>query len=191
MATFHAPLHRWFHRAVPYALLGAIGTLGVASLPAHAALGGDAATVTQDRRALGGTAGVTATASVKQAVTTSTSTSASAASTTAVASGYRVETMTTDAGTTVNEYLTSTGVVFAIAWSGPQIPDLRQLLGSHFAAYASGNATQADATPGSRGPTRVSTDDLVVRSGGHMRGFEGAAYLKSQLPAGFNVDDIR
>ncbi|MCY0385701.1 DUF2844 domain-containing protein [Robbsia sp. Bb-Pol-6] len=188
MANLHASLHRWLHRRVPGALFAVAGLLSLSGPPARAALGGGPTTVTQDRQVLGGSAVVATTLSVKQATAATTT----AASTTAVAAaGYTVTTITTDAGTTVNEYATTAGVVFAIAWSGPQIPDLRQLLGDYFSTYASANAAQAASSPGSRGPARVDMDDLVVHSGGRMRSFQGSAYLKSQLPAGFNVDDIR
>lgn len=166
-------------------IAGACGFAGTA-IPVYAALGGDRTTVTLDRNALGAGSG-SVTASVKQAVTAG----ATAASSTTTAA-YTVTTITTDAGTTVNEYLNSAGVVFAIAWSGPQIPDLRQLLGDYFSTYAAANAARAASAPGTgRGPSQMTGDDLVVHSGGHMRGFQGNAYLKSRLPAGFDIDSIR
>ncbi|MGI4858628.1 MAG: DUF2844 domain-containing protein [Janthinobacterium lividum] len=166
-------------------IAGACGFASAAT-PVYAALGGDRTTVTLDRSALGPGNG-SVTASVKQTATAGTT---SASATTAAA--YTVTTITTDAGTVVNEYVSSAGVVFAIAWSGPQIPNLRQLLGDYFSTYAAANATQAASEPGfGRGPSQVTSDDLVVYSGGRMRGFHGNAYLKSRLPSGFNVDSIR
>ncbi|MGI4984506.1 MAG: DUF2844 domain-containing protein [Janthinobacterium lividum] len=167
-------------------LIASASGLAGAAMPVYAALGGDRTTVTLDRSALGPGNG-SVTASVKQAATAGTT--AASATTTAA---YTVTTITTDAGTVVNEYVSSAGVVFAIAWSGPQIPNLRQLLGDYFSTYAAANAAQAASEPGiGRGPSQMTGDDLVVHSGGRMRGFQGNAYLKSRLPAGFDVDSIR
>ncbi|MGI4862205.1 MAG: DUF2844 domain-containing protein [Janthinobacterium lividum] len=185
MATLLPLSQRW----LSITLFAGACALAGAGMPVYAALGGNQTTVTLDRSALGpGNSSVTATASVKQATTT-TSTTATTATTAAT---YTITTITTDVGTTVNEYLSSAGVVFAIAWSGPQIPDLRQLLGDYFSTYAAANAAQAASAPGTgRGPSQMTGDDLVVHSGGRMRGFQGYAYLKSRLPAGFDVDSIR
>ena len=38
-------------------------------------------------------------------------------------------------GTTVREYVSSNGTVFAVAWQGPWLPDLRQMLGPYFDDY--------------------------------------------------------
>lgn len=189
MSDLHASFHRWLPRLATGALFAAIGVLPVAGTPAQAALGGDSSTVTQDQQALNGTDVTTTTATYT--VTPATGTGRAGRSSLMITSTYNIMTTTTNAGTMVNEYVSATGVVFAITWSGPQIPDLQQLLGGSFSTYANANATQAAANPGNRGRASVSTDDLVINSNGHMRGFQGLAYLKSQLPSGFNINSIR
>jgi hypothetical protein len=91
-------------------------------------------------------------------------------------------------GTTrVREYLNSSHRVFAIAWSGPSIPDLQQLLGTYFVRY------QAAVRPlgRSRRPVAMQETDLVIHTGGHQRAFFGVAYLPLQLPLGVSAEQIR
>ena len=79
-----------------------------------------------------------------------------------------------DSGTTIHEYLDAGGTVFAVSWSGPFLPDLRAILGRHFdtlVAHAAGR-------PGAgRSALRLERADVVIISGGHMRAFEGRAWL--------------
>jgi hypothetical protein len=89
-------------------------------------------------------------------------------------------------GTVVREYIGPDGQVFAVAWKGPHMPDLRQLFGRHFVAYQE----LARTARGQRGGLSVGSDALVVQSGGRMRSFVGRAYLKDRLPAGVSPQDI-
>lgn len=91
-------------------------------------------------------------------------------------------------GTRVRQYLSGNGVVFAVAWSGPFKPDLRQLLGTYFDVML---AQQKNNIHAGQPRTQVREKDLVIESGGRMRNFFGRAYLPSQIPAGLNPDDIR
>lgn len=106
---------------------------------------------------------------------------------TAPASGYTVHELLLPTGTTVREYLGPTGTVFAVSWQGPFLPDLRQLLGQYFETYS--------AAPRSAGSTRsrmaLDTGTLVMRSGGHMRAFNGIAYAPGLVPAGVNADALQ
>ncbi|HZV53677.1 MAG TPA: DUF2844 domain-containing protein [Rhodocyclaceae bacterium] len=100
---------------------------------------------------------------------------------------YSVQEMQLPSGTTIREYLSPAGKVFAVAWQGPHMPDLRQLFGDHFEAYR-------DAAQGgrkARGPLRVEQPGLVVHSGGHMRGFAGRAYVPQLVPADVSIDEIK
>jgi hypothetical protein len=101
--------------------------------------------------------------------------------------GYTVQETTAEDGTTVREYVLSSGVVFAVAWSGPRMPNLRQLLGSYFESYRDEAAARS---PGRR-PIAIDRPDLVVQSGGHPRAFHGRAYLPQRMPAGVSSDDIK
>ncbi len=100
---------------------------------------------------------------------------------------YRVHTLALPSGTVLREYATAGGNVFAVAWSGPTIPNLRQALGAHFAAFA--DAAQTNRL--GRRHFQLEQTDLVMQSGGRMRAFAGRAYLPQELPAGINVDDLR
>jgi hypothetical protein len=93
-------------------------------------------------------------------------------------------------GTTVREYLTTTGTVFAVAWQGPWLPDMRQVLGTHFDQYQ--RAIQSGArTRKSRGSIVIDESDLVVQMSGHQRSFSGRAYVPALVPLGLRPDSIR
>jgi hypothetical protein len=140
-----------------------LAVAGSATQPASAALGADAASIGIDR--------VKAKASVR------------------IRSGtlYTVHDLTTPSGTVVHEYLNANGKVFGVAWSGPAMPDLRQLLGDHFDTYAGASKS------GRRGHSHRSLahGDLVVQSAGRLRAFSGKAYLQSLIPNGVAPDEIR
>ena len=91
-------------------------------------------------------------------------------------------------GTNVSEYLTAGGVVFAVTWDGPMLPDLKSLLGKYFDTMV---AESAKAPRAGRARIGVNLPEVVINSGGHMRAFEGSAWLPAALPAGFSVDDLR
>lgn len=150
-------------------LLGMFTLLAMfAGTVAHASLGGDSASIEADRLHM----------NVKHA-----------ARRTASATGsYSVSTTTLPSGTQVRQYLSSAGVVFAVAWSGPFMPDLRQLLGTHFDTMVSRQARLSNA-----GHRHFSLHEpgLVIESGGHQRSFSGRAYLPAALPAGVDVQEIR
>lgn len=93
-------------------------------------------------------------------------------------------------GTTVREYLTSTGTVFAVAWEGPWLPDLRQVLGPYFDAYQR-NATVVRNGRRSHGPIAIRTGDVVIQMGGHPRAFTGRAYVERLMPQGMQAASIR
>ncbi len=84
-------------------------------------------------------------------------------------------------GTIVHEYL-SNGVVFAITWQGPTMPDLRTLLGAYF------DQLMSRVPSGSHHSLRFVGKDFVVRSMGHGRSHSGRAWVPSLVPSGFNID---
>jgi hypothetical protein len=100
---------------------------------------------------------------------------------------YTVHEIQTPAGTTLREYVSSAGTVFAVAWQGPVIPDLRQALGIYFDRYIEG----AKGKHAGHRHIAVREPDLVVQSNGHMRSFSGRAYLPQLLPQGVTVEEIR
>lgn len=158
-------------KVLPALLAGLLA--GFAALPAHAALGGAPMATPPD-------------ATLKRAVAHT----AMAASDAGAASAYTVRSTTLVTGTVVNEYLGSDGTVFGIAWQGPQMPNLTDLLGSYFPQYLQDIQNQRTAR-GGRGPVSVTQSGLVVHSGGHMGSFTGQAYLPQALPAGVSATDIQ
>jgi len=102
--------------------------------------------------------------------------------------GYSVEEALSDA-TTVREYVSTSGVVFAIAWNGYVHADLEQLLGSYWSTYSV--ARQNTARKHGRKRQQVTTDAVVVETWGHMRDLRGRAYVPSMIPTGVNIDEIK
>jgi hypothetical protein len=103
------------------------------------------------------------------------------------ARGYTVHELVTEAGTQVREFVSPDGKVFAVAWRGPQMPDLEQLFGAHFSTFQQA----ATAHQRGRGPLQIKESGLVVQSGGHMRSFGGRAYLPQMIPVGVSIDEIK
>jgi hypothetical protein len=134
----------------------------------HASLGGDSASVEADRAHM----------NVKHAARLTPSSTGS----------YTVHETTLPTGTLVRQYVSKAGVVFAVTWSGPFMPNLRQLMGPQFDTMTARQAKRVHA-----GHRLVSQheSDLVIESGGHPRSFAGRAYLPSALPAGVAEKDIQ
>lgn len=101
--------------------------------------------------------------------------------------GYTVHEISQTDGRVVREFVSSAGVVFGVVWDGPTMPDLAQLLGTHFDEFRKA----IPAGPARRGPLYVQTGALVVASGGHMRSFHGRAYLINLIPAGLSEAVLR
>ena len=114
------------------------------------------------------------------------------ATTTAFGAGggpiYTDQKRTLDSGTVVHEYVNAGGIVFAVSWSGPFMPDLDVLLGSYFQYLLAQSQKQSR---GDRSHIEVRRDDVVIYSGGRMGAFEGKAWLPALLPAGFKTSDVR
>jgi hypothetical protein len=100
-----------------------------------------------------------------------------------LASGERHD-LTLPSGIVVHEYLSAGGVVYALTWRGPRMPDLRELLGPYFAELG-GGATRMSG--GHHRVTRVGSD-LVIRSSGHRGSFAGRAWVPSLVPSGIHVE---
>jgi hypothetical protein len=100
---------------------------------------------------------------------------------------YTVHEFLTPAGATIKEFVSGQGIVFAIAWRGPVMPDLRLLMGTYFEHYLQA----ATAKPINRRSLTVADANLVVTSTGQMRAFSGQAYIPMQLPAGVTPEELR
>lgn len=92
-------------------------------------------------------------------------------------------------GTLINEYETSAGLVFAVSWRGPLLPDLSSLLGGYFQAFKV-EAEQLRFVGRRGSPINIETDKLVVRSNGRMRNFFGHAYAPDLIPSGVAIKDV-
>jgi hypothetical protein len=103
---------------------------------------------------------------------------------------YTVHELQSPTGTTVREFAALDGKVFGIAWHGPFIPNLRQLLGSYFETFRQAAQDQRLRRPG-HGQLMVALHGLVVESGGHMRAFVGRAYLPNRVPVSAERAGIR
>jgi len=101
---------------------------------------------------------------------------------------YTVQEITTESAT-IREYITSSGIVFAVAWNGISHPDLTLLLGSFVGDFQ--QAQQKMARQRGQRQSRVKGDRVVVEKWGHMRNLQGRAYLPELLPAGVTVDEIK
>ena len=105
------------------------------------------------------------------------------------AGSYTVHKTQLENGTTVHEYATPAGPVFAVAWQGPVLPDLDVLLGGYFNTFKL--ETEQARLLGRRGaPVDMTRDGLVVRSNGRMRNFFGHAYAIDLVPAGLAIKDV-
>jgi len=146
-------------------MLLALGMTPCWVAPVRAALGGDAASVASDADAL---QGVIHSTPLQQ---------------------YDIHEITSGNGMRLREFLDRNGLVFAVVWSGPAMPDLQKLLGASYQTYTT--AVAAANHPGLKRPLRIATSDLVVESEGHMRAYTGRAYLPALIPAGTSPADLR
>jgi Protein of unknown function (DUF2844) len=137
---------------------GAASALLVGAVDARATLGADGASVAANEHNLG---------AVRQVAK--------------VAAGERHDLQLPN-GVQVHEYLSPSGAVYAVTWSGPRVPDLRELLGPYFAQL------EGRRSNGAHNQMTLSGADLEVRSVGHGRSFSGRAWVPSLVPPGVDVD---
>jgi hypothetical protein len=92
-------------------------------------------------------------------------------------------------GTAVREYVSPSGIVFAVAWNGIRHPDLTALLGSYAGQYQKA-LQNSPRRPGVR-HLSVKADGVVVEKWGHVRNLQGRAYAPDLIPPGVTVDEIK
>lgn len=107
---------------------------------------------------------------------------------TSAGSSYMTRDTTLATGTHVGEYVAAGGVVFAVTWEGPILPDLKALLGKYFDTMV---AESAKAPRAGRSQIAIYLPEVVINSGGHMRAFKGSAWIPAAFPAGFTAADVR
>jgi hypothetical protein len=152
----------WTRNLKSSCLTGSLLIAGILPFQAHAALGEPEASVATDVQQFQ--------ASVKSTLHAS----------------YRVHEIQLPSGTLLREFAVPGGNVFAVAWKGPAVPNLRQALGQYFDVYVGA----AKLKRGGRTHIEVHQDDLIVQSGGHMRAFSGRAYLAQAIPAGTSTAEL-
>ncbi len=103
--------------------------------------------------------------------------------------GYQVDEITTPEGTVVKEFISPAGIVFAVSWRGPVMPNLAQTLGSTYFAMLKSAEKHQQAGLG-HDHVQLRTPQLVVHAGGHMRFFFGVAYVPSLLPPNVTISDL-
>jgi hypothetical protein len=106
-----------------------------------------------------------------------------------VNTAYTIIESVLDNGTRVQEFVTPAGLVFAVSWRGPVLPDLRALLGDYMGIFQ--RYTEAARQAGLRGgPVNLAQEGLVLRSSGRMGHFSGHAYAPTLVPHGVNIHEL-
>ena len=108
---------------------------------------------------------------------------------TAQAPQYTLHVLTMADGSRVQQYVGADGRVMAVRWNTLYKPDLSQLLGSSFPAYATA-AHAAAQKGGIQRHFHHEGNDLVLHSSGHLHVFTGYAYRRSLLPRGLRAQDL-
>jgi hypothetical protein len=148
--------------------LGAVLLAGEAMAPAKAGLGDQVASVQADRVSMKG-----------QLRTRS-------------QPGYSVQEITAANGTIVREYVSPSGVVFAVSWNGAAMPNLQQTLGAYFTQYvAAARTRRATGRQVGHHHLEIREPSLVVHAGGHMRQHFGFAYVPSLVPQNLSISDLQ
>ncbi len=104
-------------------------------------------------------------------------------------SGYSVDEITTPAGTLVKEFISPAGIVFAVSWRGPAMPNLAQTLGSTYFDMLKTTQKSERGKLG-RNHLQLRTPQLVIHAGGHMRLFYGVAYVPSLVPPNVSISNL-
>lgn len=135
------------------------------SLPAMASLGGNVSSIQADTAHMSATVNQTS------------------------ANNYQEHQLQSPAGTVVNEYLSSSGTVFAVTWHGPFMPDMQQILGPYFQQYSEALSSQ----PRQYGhrPLNIKQPGLVVETSGHMRAHWGRVYVPALVPEGVSAEQLQ
>jgi hypothetical protein len=100
---------------------------------------------------------------------------------------YDLHEITTADGTRVRQYVSRSGTVFAVAWSGRSMPDLHVLLAQHYEQYLAA----ATAHRGSHHVLNVATAGLVLNVTKLPRASTGSAHVPALVPAGTSVQELR
>ena len=95
--------------------------------------------------------------------------------------------LTTASGTTVHEFASRSGTVFAVSFNGPSLPDLKIMLGSHYDEYVAAARTRT----GNHHVFTIDSPGLVMHIVKMPRGIKGLAHVPALLPSGVAARDLR
>jgi Protein of unknown function (DUF2844) len=90
-------------------------------------------------------------------------------------------------GTTVREYVSRQGTVFAVTWEGRTTPDLERLLGSSYSRYLA----EARAHRSGHHLLSINTPDIVASVVRLQRSSIGHVHVPALVPAGVAVTELR
>jgi hypothetical protein len=133
---------------------------------AQGALGGNATTLREDHRRIGGEWHLHASAQ------------------------FQVHEVTLPDGGAIRQFVAPDGTVFAVAWNTRLKPNLEILLGQRYADFQAA-AAEVNKRPGIKRSLALRHRDVVVHSISHLNAFVGRAYAPSLVPGGVNLDEIR
>jgi hypothetical protein len=112
---------------------------------------------------------------------------------------YRLHVLHREDGSTINEYVTSAGKIFAVSWNGGRRhPNLSSLLGLNYEEYKAANPLVPSHARGAgakgrygNGKRSVETANIVVETGGHLGHVQGRAWVAKLIPQGLTTSDIK
>lgn len=93
-------------------------------------------------------------------------------------------------GSTLHEYVSSRGVVFAVTWEGRAHPDLETVLGKYSSQYEA-TSKNLPREKGMRTRHAVNANNLVVERTGHVGHLVGRAYDPTLIPEGVRIEEIQ
>ena len=96
-----------------------------------------------------------------------------------------VHEMVAAGGVVLREYVAPNGMVFAVSWQGPAVPDMKQALGIYFERFLDAQRRIP------RGALILREPGLVLEMSGHMRSFSGRAYVPEMMPKGVRAADVQ
>lgn len=149
----------------PLGWAGTLVAMLALSVPAFASLGGNVNTIEVDRARMNASVNV------------------------AQEANYAVHEMQSPSGTTVKEFVSPEGNVFAVSWQGQFPPQMQQILGSYFNQYSA--AISAQPKHYGHRALNIQQPGLVIQTGGHMRSYFGRVYVPDMLPTGVKADEIK
>jgi hypothetical protein len=90
--------------------------------------------------------------------------------------------------TTIREYISPNGKIFAVTWKGLAKPDMATVLGGHYSEYLKEKTKRVQLR--TKRPLKLETPNLVLKQAGHMRALKGLAYVPDLVPADINVETL-